>query len=92
MSSPKLKAADSAPTLEFLMEKQSDNASGPGCEGNITVKGDGEEPTVIDPFEPFPEANDNPLEASRIVTVRSILVGCILGSLVNASNLYLGKS
>jgi hypothetical protein len=42
MSSPKLKGADSALTLEFLMEKPSNNASGPGCEGNTTVKVDGE--------------------------------------------------
>ena len=29
---------------------------------------------------------DNPL------TVRAVVVGCILGGLVNASNLYLGRS
>ncbi|KAK5691959.1 hypothetical protein LTR97_011130 [Elasticomyces elasticus] len=42
---------------------------------------------VVDPFVPF---DDLPEESERIVTVRAMLVGCICGALVNASNLYLG--
>lgn len=38
-------------------------------------------PLVMDPNIPHEES---------ILTVRAVVVGCILGSLVNASNLYLG--
>lgn len=47
--------------------------------------GDGR--TTTDPFVPF---DDLPDEGSRIVTIRAMLVGCICGALVNASNVYLG--
>lgn len=40
-------------------------------------------PLVMDPNIPHEE---------NILTVRAVVVGCMLGSLVNASNLYLGKS
>lgn len=46
-----------------------------------------EDSIVTDPFVPF---DDLPDEGSRIVTVRAMLVGCICGALVNASNVYLG--
>ena len=49
--------------------------------------GASEEDVVIDPFVPF---DDLPEERERIVTIRAMLVGCICGALVNASNLYLG--
>lgn len=45
-----------------------------------------EEP-VVDPFVPF---DDLPDEKHWIVTARAMLVGCVCGALVNASNLYLG--
>lgn len=46
-----------------------------------------DEETVADPYEPF---NDIPEERKTIVTIRAMLVGCICGALVNASNVYLG--
>ena len=42
---------------------------------------------LVDPFVPF---DDLPDERPRIITVRAIVIGCICGALVNASNLYLG--
>lgn len=45
-----------------------------------------------DPFIPFPIEEGVPEEPhSRILTLRAIAVGCTLGGLVNASNLYLGE-
>lgn len=45
-----------------------------------------------DPFVPFP---DEPGIADEregdILTVRAVVVGCALGALVNASNIYLGR-
>lgn len=46
-------------------------------------------PTIVDLYKPLPRLvgvpdEDNPL------TVRAVVVGIILGSLVNASNVYLG--
>lgn len=46
-----------------------------------------DEDTIADPFEPF---NDLPEERKIIVTIRAMLVGCVCGALVNASNVYLG--
>jgi hypothetical protein len=43
----------------------------------------------INTDEPFPESVDAPIE-DRQLTVRSVLVGCILGGVVAASNIYLG--
>ncbi|RPB05497.1 OPT superfamily oligopeptide transporter [Choiromyces venosus 120613-1] len=44
-----------------------------------------------DPFTPFPIVEGAPEEPnSRILTTRAVVVGCILGGLVNASNVYLG--
>ncbi|KAB2580544.1 putative oligopeptide transporter [Lasiodiplodia theobromae] len=40
-----------------------------------------------DPFVPF----DNlPEERDRVLTIRAVIMGCICGALVNASNIYLG--
>jgi len=46
-----------------------------------------QEEEVFDPFIPFPESE---VEEGRILSLRAILVGAILGGLVNASNVYLG--
>ncbi|KAH9840347.1 putative metal-nicotianamine transporter YSL5 [Teratosphaeria destructans] len=46
-----------------------------------------DEKIEVDPFKPF---DDLPDERQRIVTIRAMLVGCVCGALVNASNLYLG--
>jgi len=44
-----------------------------------------------DPFAPFPDDPNIPEETnSQIFSIRANLVGCILGGLVNASNVYLG--
>lgn len=48
-----------------------------------------EDATELDPFVPFPEMH---IEEGGILTVRAIVVGCLLGGLVNASNTYLGTS
>lgn len=43
--------------------------------------------TVVDPFEPF----DNlPEERQWILTTRAVIIGILAGTLVNASNLYIG--
>ncbi|KAK4555422.1 hypothetical protein LTR86_007719 [Recurvomyces mirabilis] len=63
-----------------------DEKTGPSYVGEMEETEMHEEPTV-DPFVPF---DDLPDENHRIVTVRAMLVGCICGALVNASNLYLG--
>jgi len=47
------------------------------------------EATHMDPYTPFPLDPLQPVE-TRILTVRAVVVGCMLGALVNASNLYLG--
>lgn len=46
-----------------------------------------------DPFIPLPDDDSIPEETnSQILTIRAVVVGCVLGALVNASNVYLGKS
>lgn len=65
-----------------------DEKKGPTYVGEMeeTDMGDKEEITV-DPFVPF---DDLPPERERVLTVRAMIVGCICGALVNASNVYLG--
>lgn len=54
---------------------------------------DGHDELETDPFVPFPIDPLAPVEThNQILTVRAIVVGCILGGLVNASNVYLGTS
>jgi len=48
---------------------------------------DYDEGTIADPFAPY---DDLPEERHWVVTFRAMLVGCICGALVNASNIYLG--
>lgn len=48
-----------------------------------------EERIETDPFVPFPI--EDQVQEDNILTVRAVLVGCCLGALVNASNVYLGK-
>jgi hypothetical protein len=45
---------------------------------------------VFDPFVPFPH-DPGVVEGENILRARSIVLGVICGSLVNASNIYLGK-
>lgn len=42
-----------------------------------------------DIFKPFPLLEGVPLEENPL-TVRAVVIGIVLGSLVNASNVYLG--
>ncbi|KAL1634554.1 hypothetical protein SLS56_002247 [Neofusicoccum ribis] len=53
---------------------------------NIDEKEVGED-VLPDPFVPF---DDLPEERDRVLTIRAVIVGCICGALVNASNVYLG--
>jgi hypothetical protein len=46
---------------------------------------------AIDLYVPLPEDGYAQPENSRVLTIRAVGVGCLLGSMVNASNLYLGK-
>ncbi|KAK5117447.1 hypothetical protein LTR85_008832 [Meristemomyces frigidus] len=77
------KSAGETSDGEGLDEKA---GKGPAYVGEMEELDVDEEP-VIDPFVPF---DDLPEERHRIVTVRAMLVGCVCGALVNASNLYLG--
>lgn len=72
---------DASPAPEF--------ASVPG-----DAEAGGEKPTervpdIVDLYRPLPVAADAPEEENPL-TVRALVVGIILGSLVNASNIYLG--
>ncbi|KAG0694195.1 OPT oligopeptide transporter protein-domain-containing protein [Suillus ampliporus] len=59
----------------------------------ISVSGDSEgklEPVrFINTDEPFLESPDAPVEEQQL-TVRAVLVGCILGGIIAASNIYIG--
>ena len=48
------------------------------------------EEEVLDLYRPFPINEEIPYE-DNILTIRAMLTGVILGSLINTSNLYLGK-
>jgi hypothetical protein len=43
----------------------------------------------INTDDPFPESPDSPIEDQQL-TVRAVLVGCMLGGIIAASNIYLG--
>ena len=84
------KVFHSASNLELKSEEPFGELSG-SKENSTTIAMLGEDSkNLLDPFKPFPDVPNEETESSRVVTVRSILIGCILGSLVNASNLYLG--
>ncbi|KAF3909969.1 hypothetical protein ABW20_dc0107357 [Dactylellina cionopaga] len=52
-------------------------------------KGSSDEIEVLDPYTPFP-IDPSQQEEGNILTIRAVVLGCALGALVNASNLYLG--
>ncbi|KAG2151124.1 OPT oligopeptide transporter protein-domain-containing protein [Suillus bovinus] len=56
-----------------------------------SVSGDSKEPPAqfLNTDDPFPENPDAPVEEQQL-TVRAVLVGCILGGIIAASNIYLG--
>lgn len=47
-------------------------------------------PEIVDLYQPLPDIEGLPEEGNPL-TVRAIVVGILLGSLVNASNIYLGR-
>jgi len=55
-----------------------------------SLKEEIEEGETLDLFAPFPIDPNHAVE-DHILTFRALLTGIVLGSLVNASNLYLGK-
>lgn len=57
----------------------------------LSIGSSDDELEVFDPFVPFPHDPGVP-EENNILRIRSIVLGCILGALVNASNVYLGES
>ena len=56
----------------------------------ISFNGRGEEIEAAEPFVPFAYDPGVP-EEDKILRIRSIVLGCICGALVNASNVYLGE-
>ena len=56
---------------------------------DLKTEEDGDD-VVHDLFTPFPPLKGLPHEENPL-TVRAVIVGIILGSLVNASNVYLGE-
>lgn len=75
--------AMSANSSERIDEKKGPTYVGEMEEADMEDKED----LGVDPFVPF---DDLPDERQRILTVRAMIVGCICGALVNASNVYLG--
>lgn len=61
------------------------SAGGNSPEGEI-IGAEGTDLTE-DKFAPFPDMHHDP---NPILTFRALLVGCLCGALVNASNIYLG--
>lgn len=61
------------------------SAGGNSPEGEI-IGAEGAELTE-DKFAPFPDMHHDP---NPILTFRALLIGCLCGALVNASNIYLG--
>ncbi|KAH0562517.1 hypothetical protein GP486_002792 [Trichoglossum hirsutum] len=82
------KYSDNSDTARAADEPPGD---GEGDDGRITVSvpGFGEVEEAFDPFVPFPH-DPGVVEGENILRVRSIVLGLICGSLVNASNIYLG--
>jgi OPT family oligopeptide transporter len=58
---------------------------------SVSGSSEGLEPHVrsINTDDPFPVSPDAPVEDQQL-TVRAVLVGCILGGIIAASNIYLG--
>lgn len=58
-------------------------------DGNGSLKDELEEAEVLDLYKPFP-IDPNLTHEEHILTIRAVVVGLVLGSLVNCSNVYLG--
>lgn len=77
-------AADPAHDPQYITEKGRDSEQIDELKSELS-----EDDQVHDLFVPFPEVKGLEPEGNPL-TVRAVLVGIILGSLVNASNVYLG--
>jgi hypothetical protein len=66
------------------------NEKAPSVEVDLKSESDGD-PAITDLYVPFPEVKGIEHEPNPL-TVRAVVIGIILGSLVNASNVYLGTS
>jgi hypothetical protein len=73
---------------EIINEKNDSRDEKHGDDLKVDVK---EEPHEEDLYVPLVMAAEIPHEPNPL-TIRAVVTGCILGALVNASNLYLGKS
>lgn len=57
---------------------------------HLKIDVDEDEVEELDLYRPLPMDPNIPYEDNPL-TIRAVLIGCILGALVNASNLYLGE-
>ncbi|KAK3936231.1 OPT superfamily oligopeptide transporter [Diplogelasinospora grovesii] len=81
--------ATAAGTVHPFAESQPPVEHAGEYKDEVKVEINGEEKEHIDLYRPLPMDPSIPHEANPL-TVRAVVVGCILGSLVSASNLYLG--
>lgn len=72
-----------------LDEKNGITTDTTSCVSGDSEGGKSERVQFINTDDPFPESPDAPVE-DRQLTVRAVVVGCILGGVVAASNIYLG--
>jgi hypothetical protein len=67
------------------------NEKAPSVEVDLRSESDVPDETITDLFTSFPPIKGVAVEENPL-TVRAVVIGIILGSLVNASNVYLGES
>ena len=92
-------ASDESPQLEQTYTQVLDEAEriASNDHDKEAIKDDGESvfsslaDLDVDPFVPFPIEPHLP-EEKNVLTFRAVFIGCLLGALVNASNVYLGTS
>jgi hypothetical protein len=72
--------AESNPPIEGMDDDKHD----------LKINVDEDEVAELDLYRPLPMDPNIPYENNPL-TIRAVVVGCILGALVNASNLYLGE-
>ncbi|KAF3934514.1 hypothetical protein ABW19_dt0205842 [Dactylella cylindrospora] len=72
-----------------LDEKKDSHVKDYAVDISGSERGSQDEIEILDPYTPFP-IDPSQLPEEHILTVRAVVLGCALGALVNASNLYLG--
>lgn len=72
---------------EIIKDKSATNVDEAGNEKAIKVG----ETEVVDIFQPFPPDPNARPERQWVVTIRAVVLGCMIGTAVSASSLYLGK-